>query len=170
MELIYLYIKKFGDFIYEQEIQFSNDFEIFLKDQKLIINKKQNLFKNYYGKNVNNISVLVGKNGSGKTTILDILGMNRQDRLRTSIIKNKVEDEYFLLYYLGTDDRGEDLFGIEVTGENILNNIITNCDNADGYELYDKSKVSIGKVYKYVNEKWISIKRHFLIITSIKGD
>ncbi len=169
MELIYLYIKKFGDFIYEQEIQFSNDFEIFLKDQKLIINKKQNLFKNYYGKNVNNISVLVGKNGSGKTTILDILGMNRQDRLRTSIIKNKVEDEYFLLYYLGTDDRGEDLFGIEVTGENILNNIITNCDNADGYELYDKSKVSIGKVYKYVNEKWISIKRHFFDYNVDKG-
>lgn len=99
MELIYLYIEKFGDFIYNQGIQLSNDFEVELQDKKLTINKRRNYLKNFYGSGIKNITVMVGKNGSGKTTILDILGMCRQDRLRNSIVRKKVEDEYFLLYW-----------------------------------------------------------------------
>ena len=69
------------------------------------------------GENISNISVLVGKNGSGKTTILDILGMDREDRLKNSIKKKSVKDEYFLLYYIGKNDAGDDMYGIEVMGK-----------------------------------------------------
>lgn len=72
------------------------------------------------GENISNISVLVGKNGSGKTTILDILGMDREDRLKNSIKKKSVKDEYFLLYYIGRNDEGDDMYGIEVMGKNVL--------------------------------------------------
>lgn len=72
------------------------------------------------GENISNISVLVGKNGSGKTTILDILGMDREDRLKNSIKKKSVKDEYFLLYYIGRNDDGDDMYGIEVMGKNVL--------------------------------------------------
>lgn len=61
-----------------------------------------------------------GKNGSGKTTILDILGMDREDRLKNSIKKKSVKDEYFLLYYIGRNDDGDDMYGIEVMGKNVL--------------------------------------------------
>ena len=72
------------------------------------------------GENISNISVLVGKNGSGKTTILDILGMDREDRLKNQIKKKSVKDEYFLLYYIGRNDDGDDMYGIEVMGKNVL--------------------------------------------------
>ena len=39
MELIYVYIKRFGDFIYNQEMQLSNDFEVTLEDKILKVKK-----------------------------------------------------------------------------------------------------------------------------------
>ena len=164
MELIYLYIEKFDDYIYQQGIQLSRNFEVMLQNKKLSIRKTQDHLENFYGPKIKNVSVLVGKNGSGKTTILDVLGMSRQDRLNTSIHKQHVEDEYFLLYYLGNDG-DHDLFGIEVMGENVLHNMITDYDNTMDDERYDKSKSSIGKIYKYENDKLISVGKHFFDYT-----
>lgn len=73
MELIYLYIKKYGDFIENQGFSFSNKFEVKMENNCLLVNKKQDYLKDFYGKKITNISVLVGQNGSGKTTILDTI-------------------------------------------------------------------------------------------------
>ena len=102
MELIYVYIEKFDNFIFKQGIQLSNDFNIENNNGELLIKRNKDYLKNFYGENISNISVLVGKNGSGKTTILDILGMDREDRLKNSIEKN---------------DAGDDMYGIEVMGK-----------------------------------------------------
>ena len=95
MDLIFAYIKKFGGFIHDQSIHFSNDFEVHLENKILSVREKKNYLKHFYGDGIKNISVFVGKNGSGKTTLLDILGMNRNDRLRGSVKKNEIDDEYF---------------------------------------------------------------------------
>ncbi len=141
MELIFAYIKKFGDFIHDQSIQFSNDFEVHLENKILTVREKKNYLKDFYGDGIKNISVLVGKNGSGKTTLLDILGMNRDDRLRGSVKKNEVDDEYLLLYYIGKNDYGQELFGIEVLGSNVFYDMFTNYDRGDDDDRYDKAKV-----------------------------
>ena len=52
-----------------------------IKDNWLSVEKNVNSIKNYYGKNVNNVVMILGKNGMGKSTLLDILGMNRDDRI-----------------------------------------------------------------------------------------
>lgn len=161
MELIYMYIKKFGNFIYNQEIQLSNDFEVTMKDKILKVNRRENYLYDYYGDRIKNISVLVGKNGSGKTTILDILGMCRQDRLKNSVIGKDVKDEYLLLYYLGKDMHSQELFGIEVLGENVLDNMLVNYHIRKEDIDYDRSKTSIGLVFKYENDKFISVGKHF---------
>ena len=161
MELIYVYIEKFDNFIFKQGIQLSNDFNIENNNGELLIKRNKDYLKNFYGENISNISVLVGKNGSGKTTILDILGMDREDRLKNSIKKKSVKDEYFLLYYIGRNDDGDDMYGIEVMGENVLSNMIKNIDNGTDDEIYDKSKTSIGKVYKYENNILKSINKHY---------
>lgn len=161
-ELIYLYIEKYNDFICNQELVLSNNFDIKLQGKKLTVCKRHNYVKNFYGEKINNISVLVGKNGSGKTTILDLFGMERTNRIKKSFYGNTIKDSYLLLYYLGKDTTGTDLYGIEVTGYNILKNVITNCvSSVNDNESYDKSKISIGKIYKYENDTFISISRHF---------
>ncbi len=161
MELIFAYIKKFGGFIHDQSIHFSNDFEVHLENKILSVREKKNYLKHFYGDGIKNISVFVGKNGSGKTTLLDILGMNRNDRLRGSVKKNEIDDEYLLLYYIGKNDYGQELFGIEVLGSNVFYDMFTNYDRGYDDDRYDKGKVSIGLVFRYENECFISLRKHF---------
>ena len=160
MELIYLYIERFGDYIYQQGLALSNNFEVNIQNKKLIVRKKGNYLKNFYGEKISNISVLVGKNGSGKTTILDILGMTRNERLQSNEFRKRAEDKYFMLYYLGKIE-GEELFGFEVTSDCVLQNMIENYKHENDDERYDRSKRSIGKVYKYENDTFISVGKHF---------
>lgn len=93
MELIYMYIKQMnnGD-ISNQGINFSRDFNVSLENNKLTIEKLQNPLKTYYGDNIKNVTALVGKNGSGKTSILDAVGLSYRDREQMS------GDSLFMLY------------------------------------------------------------------------
>lgn len=161
MELIFAYIKKFGNFIYDQSIDLSNNFEVHLENKILTVREKKNCLNNFYEDGIKNISVFVGKNGSGKTTILDIFGMKRWDRLRESVKKNEVNDEYLLLYYLGKNSDEQELFGIEVLGSNVFYDMFTNYDRKDDDDRYDREKTSIGLVFRYENEQFISMGKYF---------
>lgn len=104
MELIYLYIDRFGNNIRNQGIKFSPNFNVKIQDDRLIVDdlreKRGKFQKKIYPENIKNITLLLGKNGSGKTTILKLLGMTREDRCDFSIKRNKIRDQYFLLYYI----------------------------------------------------------------------
>lgn len=101
-ELIYMWIQstnKRATFI-NQEIQFSDNYivNILEKDcfdyiQTIEIKEKESLYDNIYGNSILNISALVGINGIGKTTLLEMLGSTRNFR-------KKYIDEwsYFILY------------------------------------------------------------------------
>lgn len=56
--------KKIGDFIHDQIIQFSNDFEVHLENKILTVREKKNYLKDFYGDGIKNISVFVGKKGA----------------------------------------------------------------------------------------------------------
>lgn len=88
MELIYLYIGDVDRPISNIGINFSSNFAIQYdpKNHKLQINKKEiNDEKKInetvlYGSNISNLKLLVGRNGTGKSTILEILGLPKGDR------------------------------------------------------------------------------------------
>lgn len=83
MELIYGYIDDYRGFIKEREFRFSNNFDVkFDKNKKelKIIEKENKSIENFFSKDIINISLIVGKNGVGKTTLIDLLGLKRYDR------------------------------------------------------------------------------------------
>ena len=107
MELLYLYIRKYGDVFKEEEFNFSTNYYVRFNDGELIVEKNANSIKRYYGDNVNNVVMFHGQNGAGKSTLLDILGMRRNDRIDDTYIRNnrerKIKHSYFVLYHLYDD-------------------------------------------------------------------
>lgn len=110
-ELIYLYIDNIGRNIKERGIEFGNRYKVSYNKEKKTINIERKKINNSidYGKNIDNLKLLVGRNGCGKSTILDLLGTTRGDRisefsayLEGVIYESVQEEEYswFGLYHL----------------------------------------------------------------------
>lgn len=131
MELVYAWIEKFRNYR-DVELDFSEKFIIkFDKSNKSIkITPKNHI--TIYPEYITNINAIVGKNGVGKTNLLDVLGLRTNDRNKNNAEfevkykKNKgpykipgdVEAEikhsiYFFIYYMGKDENDQDLFCFE---------------------------------------------------------
>ena len=168
MELVYTWIEKFRNFK-EVELNFSGKFTIkFDKDNKNIKIKSNKPNIQIYPKHITNINAIVGKNGVGKTNLLDLLGIRTDDRNKNNAeyeirYKNKksfrlMSDEveadikhsvYFYIYYMGKDGDGQDLFCFEGNDIESFQNIIENKSNLSiGYW---KSKYWFAFICNYSN-------------------
>lgn len=153
VELIYLYIKKYEEVFENVEFNFSSNYIATMKNNQLLIEKNKKSVKKYYGDNINNVVMFLGKNGVGKSTLLDILGMNRKDRISDTYQrksrKRDIKYSYFILYHLY-----DDYFGFEFVDYNFLggkdriSNIDMQNENAES-ALY---KVPMGNIFKLENE------------------
>lgn len=78
-ELIFTHIfsSKFG--IKKQSINFSNNFKVTYLSDKLTIEKNKNEDK-FFGEFVTNISLIIGKNGAGKSSILQLITLDKNHR------------------------------------------------------------------------------------------
>lgn len=95
---IYMYVKEYKG-LKDFEITFDNNYEIKYNRDKdtLSINKKcesaNNNIKNFYSidktnGNIDSVNLLIGKNGSGKTSILEMLNLSKERR----------EIDYMIIY------------------------------------------------------------------------
>lgn len=119
-KLIYLYIHTIGRTLDQQEFCFTNDFKIkFLKNEKkLIIEPKYNPYIGLWGDHIENINLIVGKNGTGKTTILDFLGSNRSRRNRIFDQQPIQDQKWFAVYHINDNN-----FVIEGYDSDLINNL-----------------------------------------------
>lgn len=97
MELVYFWMEKFGT-KKNQSINFRQDyiFNVQLEDgrYKLTFEESKNKIpKNYFGKNISNISCIIGNNGSGKTSLI-----KKIFRLKHYSSKNLLDDNYILIF------------------------------------------------------------------------
>lgn len=131
MELVYLWVEDYKN-IYREGFNFSPNFEceffpIYekyrdengeekekLQDNcELKITPKENPLKDFFGKNIN-VTAIVGENGSGKSSIAEILGLFTWDE--------DINNKSFLVFF----NEKEFLFKKRNTGEKIFFTVVNN--------------------------------------------
>lgn len=126
MQLIYLWVGHFRN-IDDKEFHFSPQFKVkFVSDkygtQLSILQQKQSSI--FDGK-IKNVSVLIGKNGSGKSNILDLLGHRIKERKKL----HRPQDKYFLMYHYSRD-----VFVIEGRDFSVIKALVDNYpDSPNGF-------------------------------------
>lgn len=122
MELVYAYVEKFSNVLENKQYNFSRnlDIEINKESKKLRIKEDENIF-NIFGSNIINISAVVGKNGTGKTTLLDLLGLKYYQR-------REEDDSYFILYRIDNNT-----YKIEGVGLKLLKQVVEETQEHDKF-------------------------------------
>lgn len=91
MELVYMWIESYRCFK-NKGINFSNDYEVIYDGFELIIKNKQNLPLNFFGEKIKNIVGIVGGNGSGKSSLLELISIHGEAR------KEEAGNHFFVYY------------------------------------------------------------------------
>ena len=106
MKLLYAYIKSYGAVFENQDFSFSDSYSVKYESNsmELIIQKEEKELTGFYGKCISDITAIVGKNGVGKTTLLNIIGRGFEERVEfLNFREDKVLDRYFLVYHVQDD-------------------------------------------------------------------
>lgn len=157
MELVYVYIESFSNLLKNKSYNFSRNLNIeFDKNSKEIKIVEDKTIPNIFNNNLTNISAIVGKNGEGKTTLLDLLGLQYYKR------RNE-EDEYFILY-----KENSDKYIVEGVGLDLLRCLVKNVpeETSSKYSIicsFEKN-ILIFKEYMRTNDnciKYINISEKY---------
>lgn len=117
MRLLAIYIKE-KDMYKDICFSFTRQYEVKYENHRLLI-ERNNDYEEFYGKEIQDISVIVGKNGVGKTTLLNLLGNPFAERCRSLAFKDGfINEHYFLLYEVE-----QDKYFIEQMGKCVFENI-----------------------------------------------
>lgn len=98
MKLIALVIKQYDKLFKEQIFNFSDEYKVDFNFEKneLKIDKNPDHIENFYGKSIYNIAPIVGINGTGKTTVLNLIGTYLPDKY-----EQDPDNRYLFLFKLG---------------------------------------------------------------------
>lgn len=159
-ELLYLYIDKIYSNVNQQSFNFSKNFETTYDGVELRIHRKivEDIPENFFGDNISNISLVVGKNGVGKSSVLDLLSYSHKNRR-----KLMPQSEYLVIYHIG----GNDFYceGSRRICENIFkNSLIEN-------EKIAKVKASIfdkGFYFRIIENEYFIIHDNYILSSNQK--
>lgn len=151
MALIALVIRRYNELFKEEVFNFSDEYKVDFnfKTNELKIDKNLDYIENFYGKSIYNISPIVGINGTGKTTVLNIIG----DYTPAKSEKDR-NNQYFFLFELG---KHEDKVRFKVFSTNLSVATLletgeqTFYRNQDGSFEYDSEYYEDTKNILYVN-------------------
>ena len=177
---IFMWVKEYKG-LKDFEITFDNSYKIIFNkiEKTLSINKKKlsldEDIKNFYSikgekiiGNIDSINLLIGRNGSGKTSILEVLNLNCLNKkdfykeikninyiiIYKSCIKNN-EDFIFEKY----DKTGYGLYSIKV--EEFIKNKKIKLDSIEHKNYYENSDVGMIK-FSFKEKKMNAVEREFI--------
>ena len=95
MKLIALVIKQYDELFKNQIFNFSDEYKVSFdfETNELKIDKNSDYIENFYGESIYNISPIVGINGVGKSTILNLIGYYHRAE-----DQNKDINQFFCIY------------------------------------------------------------------------
>ena len=98
MKLIALVIKQYNNLFNNQIFNFSDEYKVDfnIETNELKIDENPDYIENFYGESIYNISPIVGINGTGKTTVLNIISDYTPDKFEPN-----PDNQYFFLFELG---------------------------------------------------------------------
>ncbi|WP_226546031.1 AAA family ATPase [Bacillus thuringiensis] len=109
-KLVYLYIKDINRSLNNLDFNFTDEFIVSYdsKTKELFIEKNEPKSFELWGKRINSIDLIVGKNGAGKSTVLDLIAetnINRRllfNRYRKGVHDPRAEcfSEWFAIYHV----------------------------------------------------------------------
>ena len=145
MKLIALVIKQYDELFKNQIFNFSDEYKVNFdfETNELKIDKNPDSIENFYRESIYNISPIVGINGTGKTTILNLIGTYSPENY-----KQDPDNQYFFLFEMG---KQEDKVRFKVSSNNLSVVTLQECwgqtfyRNQDGNfdcdpEYYDDTK------------------------------
>ena len=92
-ELVYTYIEKMDIGIKNSEISFSEKHKFGIKDKTLFY--KENKNRRFFGDKISNLSLIVGKNGIGKSSVLDLISFSNKN-----INLRRGRNSYFNIFHI----------------------------------------------------------------------
>ena len=101
MKLIALVIKQYDELFKNQIFNFSDEYKVNFdfETNELRIDKNPDYIENFYGESIYNISPIVGINGTGKTTILNIISSHSPYKY-----EQDPDNQYLSLFELGKQE------------------------------------------------------------------
>ena len=146
-KLIYLYVNEINGINFSDGLSFTNEFSVYYnkENNELHIESIEN-FGAYFEEelNINSISLIVGKNGSGKTSILNLLGSTETER--NKLLNSTPGNYWFAVYAINKND-----FILEGRNITSISNLI---DNSEELDLESESNFSINVHYNKRNKKF----------------
>ena len=133
MKLITLVIKQYDELFQNQIFNFSDEYKVSFdfETNELKIDKNPDYIENFYGESIYNISPVVGINGTGKTTILNLIGTYLPDKY-----EQDPDNQYFFLFEIG---KREDKVRFKVSSNNLSVASLQECWGQTFYRNQDGS-------------------------------
>ena len=154
MKLIALVIKQYDELFKNQIFNFSDEYKVNFdfETNELRIDKNPDYIENFYGESIYNISPIVGINGTGKTTILNIISSHSPYKY-----EQDPDNQYLSLFELG---KQEDRVRFNISSNNLFVDTDGNQNRSFNYILEDNYELQKILYVNLLNKGGVTIGYH----------